>query len=89
MLIGHILIYGYLYFFVVYYIVFFVTLIYYIIVEEWFCKNRIPEWYEKAHRYILLQQEEEREETCEEKNNDTINENIQLREVDTHENIRQ
>jgi len=87
--IGHILIYGYLYFFVVYYIVFLITLIYYIIVEEWFCKNRIPEWYENAHRYISLQQEEEREETCEEKNNDTINENIQLMEVDTHENIRQ
>jgi hypothetical protein len=92
MSIGYFLLYGYFYFFVVYYIVFFITLIYYIIVEEWFCKNRIPEWYEKAHRYISLQQEEETEETeetCEEKNNDTINENIQLREVDTHENIRQ
>ena len=45
MFIGQIFIYSYIYFFVIYYIVFFITLIYYIIIEEWFCKNRIPMWY--------------------------------------------
>ena len=56
MFIGQILIYSYIYFFVIYYIVFFITLIYYIIIEEWFCENRIPMWYERAHRYVALQQ---------------------------------
>lgn len=73
MLIGHILIYGYIYFFVVYYIVFFITLIYYIIIEEWFCKNRIPEWYKRAHRYVELRQQASIEEEI-----DTI-----LEELDT------
>ncbi len=40
-------------FFGLYYIVFFITLIYYIIQEEWFCKNRLPEWKEKiVHSYL-------------------------------------
>jgi hypothetical protein len=59
MFIGQIFIYSYIYFFVIYYIVFFITLIYYIIIEEWFCKNRIPMWYERAHRYVALQQRDE------------------------------
>ena len=71
MFIGQIFIYSYIYFFVIYYIVFFITLIYYIIIEEWFCKNRIPIWYKNARRYVALQQHDEEKEQEE-----TINEEI-------------
>jgi hypothetical protein len=45
--------YFFVIFFGIYYIVFFITLIYYIIVEEWFCKNKLPEWKEMmVHNYL-------------------------------------
>lgn len=38
----------YLGFFAIYYSVFLIMLIYTAIIEEWFCRNRIPEWHQSA-----------------------------------------
>ena len=43
----------YLMFFVIYYIIFIIILIYNIIKEEWFCKNRLPEWKGNIKRFCL------------------------------------
>ena len=44
--------YCYLGFFVIYYFVFLVSLIYIAVIEEWCCKNRIPEWYIYSKRIV-------------------------------------
>lgn len=42
----------YIGFFIIYYFVFLISLIYISIIEEWCCKNRIPEWYIYSKRLV-------------------------------------
>ena len=40
-------------FFGIYYFIFIICFIYFSIIEEWFCKNRLPEWKDKiVIRYL-------------------------------------
>ena len=39
-------------FFGIYYFIFIVCLIYFMIAEEWFCRNRLPGWWDKIKQNI-------------------------------------